>query len=253
MKKPSQLLPAYLRLKAAFHRPKTAAVILAGGQGTRMGTDTTKQLLMLDGKPVLVHTLLAFEKCKMIDELVMVVRPSEKEIIALWCKEYGIQKCRTLVTGGDTRQMSAENGVAAVSSGISYVAIHDAARCLITPEQITRVVLWAYAYHAASAVTTVVDTVKTVNARDFITETIDRKKIRLAATPQVFHLPYYQAAVKLAEEKGVSVTDDNALMELIGQRVKAVDTGYENFKITHPEDILRAETILRKRREDAHE
>lgn len=251
MGKPTDILHGVLRLKALFRHPKTAAILLAGGTGTRMGTETTKQMLPLCGKPVILHTLQAFQACRMIDEIVIVVRPEERVAITLLCQEWGIDKCHALVIGGETRQESAERGLEALSSDVAYIAIHDVARCLIMPSQIARVLTWAYAYHAATAATPVVDTVKTVNQFGFITSTLPRETVWLAATPQVFHLPYYCAAVRYAKEKNLRVTDDNSLMEAIGQRVKVVNTGSENFKITHPEDLIRAEAVLKAREERA--
>ena len=249
MGKPTDAVHGVLRLKTLFRHPKTAAVLLAGGSGTRMGTETTKQMLPLRGKPVILHTLQAFQACRLIDEIVVVTRPEERLAVTRLCQTWGIDKCHALVLGGETRQASAERGLEALSADIAYIAIHDVARCLITPTQIARVLTWAYAYHAATAATPVVDTVKTVNAFGFITSTLPRETVWLAATPQAFHLPYYRAAVRYAQEKGLRVTDDNSLMEAIGQRVKIVDTGCENFKITHPEDLIRAEAVLKAREE----
>lgn len=249
MGKPTDVVHGILRVKTAFRRPKTAAVILAGGMGKRMGSSTTKQMMLLLGKPVIVRTLEAFEACPRIDEIVVAVRPEERIAITLLCEKYGITKCRALVIGGETRQESAVRGLSALSPDVQYIAIHDAARPLITPAQIGRVVTFAYAYRAATAVTPVVDTVKTVNGRGFIEKTIPRDTVRLAATPQVFHRRYYEAAVKYAQDKGVTVTDDNGLMELIGQRVRTVDTGRENIKITEAGDISVAEAILKRRGE----
>ena len=250
MGKPTDVVHGILRVKTAFRRPKTAAIILAGGSGKRMESSTTKQMMPLLGKPVIVHTLEAFEACPRIDEIVIVVRPEERIAITLLCEKYGITKCHALVIGGDTMQESAVRGLSAISDDIRYVAIHDAARPLITPTQISRVVTFAYAYHAATAVTPVVETVKTINSRGFIEATVPRDTVRLAATPQVFHRRYYEAAVKFAQNKGITVTDDNSLMELIGQRVRTVDTGRENMKITEAGDLSVAESILRRRGEN---
>ncbi len=249
MGKPTDVVHGILRVKTAFHRPKTAAIILAGGTGTRMKSATTKQMMLLLGKPVIVRTLEAFEACPRIDEIVVAVRPEERIAITLLCEKYSITKCHALVIGGDTRQESAVRGLSALSDDVQYIAIHDAARPLITPAQIGRVVTFAYAYHAATAVTPVVDTVKIVNNRGFIDKTVPRDTVRLAATPQVFHRRYYEAAVRYAQDKGISVTDDNSLMELIGQRVRAVDTGRENIKITEAGDIPLAEAVLKRRGE----
>jgi 2-C-methyl-D-erythritol 4-phosphate cytidylyltransferase len=247
-----QRINTVLHLRGILPKPYTAAVILAGGSGVRMGSSTPKQLMMLCGKPVFIHTALAFQKCRLIDEIVLVVREEEVAAVKILCQRYGIKKCRAVVTGGETRQESAEHGFEAVSPKAVYVAFHDAARCMVTPSQIRDVALAAYAYRAASAGMRVTDTVKLVNQYGFIEKTVPREDVWLASTPQFFHKAYYGAAIKMAKEKNLDFTDDNALMELIGQRVKMVDTGNENFKITVSGDLDRAELILRRRAEVRH-
>ena len=126
-----------------------------------------------------------------------------------------------------------------------FVAIHDGARCLITPEQIRKVCRAAYRHRAATAACPVTDTVKLANRRGFIDKTLDRDKIFLAQTPQVFHADLYRAA--LANVKDDSLTDDNQLMEKVRHPVRLVDTGKDNLKITTPDDVARATFILAQR------
>lgn len=236
-----------LHRHSLFHHPKTAAVILAGGAGSRFSPATKKQLAMVMGKEVLAHTLCAFEQCRCIDEIVVVAdRDTEADVKQIINRER-IRKCRVVVPGGETRADSARAGYFAVSPGMKYVAFHDAARCLITPKMIGDVANAAYAYGAATASCTVVDTVKRVNRYGFVSEGLNRAELRQVQTPQIFHTVYYRAALAAFDRDPVEITDDNALMERIGQRVKAVDTGRENFKITYPEDLARAEWILRAR------
>ena len=242
-----QRINTVLHLKSILPRPRTAAVILAGGIGKRVGAKQPKQLLMIGDKPLWVHTALAFQRCKAIDEIVLVVRKEDIAQVKMMCYTWKIKKCKAVVAGGATRQESAQKGFRAITSKVAYVAFHDAARCLITPSQIRDVAVAAYAYGAASAATRVVDTVKVANKYGFIDKTIPREEVWLAATPQICNYVYYAAALKMAEEQQVTVTDDNSLMELIGQRVKLVDTGSDNFKITLPSDLARAELILRTR------
>ncbi len=246
---PIQRINTVLHLQRVFPAPRTAAVILAGGSGTRVGADTPKQLISVCDKPVLIHSALAFQKCRLIREIVIVTRAEDCAVVEALCRYYGITKCSRVVPGGTTRQESAALGFGAVSPKSAFVAFHDAARCLVTPAQIRDVALAAYAYGAASAATKATDTVKVVNCYGMIEKTLPRNEIMLAATPQIFNYVYYKAACVAAEEKGTVVTDDNSLMELIGQRVKLVDTGAENFKITVPSDLLRAEAILKLRAE----
>ena len=226
--------------------PPTAAVIVAAGNSVRMGGGTSKQLLELCGIPVLAHTLKAFQRSRMIDEIVVVARPEDHAAIYRLKEEFGITKLTQVVGGGKTRAESVKNGVAAISKHAKYVAIHDGARCLITPDMIRRVLRAAYIHRAATAATTVTDTVKIANKRGFIDKTVDRKQVWLAQTPQVFHADLYHAA--LATAKVQAITDDNQLMEQIGFPVKLVNCGNENLKITTPEDIGRAEDILTRRK-----
>ena len=240
-----------LRFLTGRRRPKTAAVILAAGLGTRMkGTDgRTKQLLTLEGKPLFMHSVLAFDACGYIDELVLVVRKEEFREVRRTLKSYQLKKPLRLTVGGDTRQASARRGLDAISDKMDYIAVHDAARCLITPDMIADVVTAAHASRAASAGTPVTDTVKQVSRDGFVEKTIDRSMLYRAQTPQVFECKLYRAATYVAIERNQAVTDDNMLVELIGQTVKMVDLGAENIKVTTKEDLALARIILRTRAE----
>ena len=241
-----------LRFLTGTKRPKTAAVILAAGLGTRMkGTEgRTKQLLTLDGKPLFMHSVLAFDASPYIDELVLVVRKDEYREVRRILKAYKLKKSLRLISGGDTRQASARRGLDAISDKMEYVAVHDAARCLITSDMIADVVTAAHANRAASAGALVTDTIKRVNKDGYVEKTIDRSTLFRAQTPQVFECNLYRAATYSAIEKNQAVTDDNMLVELIGQTVKMVDCGSENIKVTTKEDLMLARLILRARADE---
>lgn len=226
---------------------KTAAIILAAGNSTRMGKKTNKQFLMLDDTPVLAHTLMAYQQCKMIGQILVVTKPEHFEEIYQMAKKYQITKLTDLVAGGATRQESAKNGMSKLASDIRYVAIADGARCLITPQQITKVCLRAYRYKAASAAHLIADTVKRTTTSGMTRETVDRTNLWQAQTPQIFHTALYQAALYKADEDKFSVTDDNSLVEHLGYRVRMVECGMENIKITTQEDLPLAEAILQYR------
>ena len=228
-------------------RSFVSAVILAGGSGSRMGTDTTKQMLVLDGKPLVVHTLLAFEKSEYVNEIIVVAREEECAEYDAFKAEYGITKLAKTVVGGKTRQESAKNGFDAINEKADYVAIHDAARALITPAQIKDVIMSAYAHGAAIAATPATDTIKYAEGVT-IGETVPREKIWLAQTPQVFRDEIYRAAAYTAEKEGFVATDDASLVENIGKTVYLVDTGTDNFKVTYKTDLLRAEQLLLERK-----
>ena len=225
--------------------PRTAAIIVSAGSSTRMGTKTSKQFLKVNGMPVLAHTLLAFQKARCIDEIVVVARAEDKDLVQTMATKYGIKKLSAITSGGSTRAASVRYGFRKIHPKTRFVAIHDGARCLITPTQIVKVCRAAYRHRAATAATAVTDTVKMANSRGFIAPTIDRSKVFLAQTPQVFHADLYRAALARVEDD--FLTDDNQLMEKIKHPVKLVDLGKDNIKITHPDDIARAEFILSQR------
>lgn len=225
----------------------TAAIILAAGNSTRMGGKINKQLEPLCGIPVLAHTLLAYQKCKLIREIVVVTRPRDFDEVYKIAKKYEICKLTGIVAGGSTRQESAKRGMSKLSEDINYVAIADGARCLITPAQITQVCLRAYLHQAASAAHQVTDTVKRTTSLGMSKETVDRENLWQAQTPQVFHTALYTAALYQADKDGFKVTDDNSLIEHLGYSVRMVECGIQNIKITTPEDLPLAEAILAKR------
>lgn len=225
----------------------TAAVIVAAGNSTRMGTKTNKQFLELHGIPVLAHTLMAYQRCQLIRQIVVVTKPENFETVYQMAKDYGITKLSSLAAGGATRQESAKNGIAKLDPTVRYVAIADGARCLTTPVQIAKVCLKAYRYKAASAAHLIADTVKRTTASGMVKETVDRTNLWQAQTPQIFHTALYQAALYKADEDHYEVTDDNSLIEHLGYQVRMVECGIENIKITTPEDLPLAEAILQYR------
>ena len=243
------LVSGVLRV-ALRRRPRTAGVILAAGSGTRMGGEIPKQFLPVLGVPILIRSVRAFDRCPSIDEIVIVTRESDIKTVEDFCKEYGVSpKLKRVIAGGETRQKSAFLGVEATSKNCRFVAIHDAARCLVTPETVASVMKEAYRHRAATAAYPIADTVKRVDRRGRIRETIDRNELVAAATPQAFDRDYYIAVAAFAEKKETVVTDDNALFEAVGQTVYTVNCGNDNFKVTTPNDLVRAEATLRARGE----
>lgn len=220
-----------------------AAVILAAGVGSRMGADTTKQRLLVGGISVLRRTLLAFEECEDVKSIVIVTREDEVEFAK--SESCGITKLCKIVLGGKVRAESAYNGFKAIPSDSDYVAIHDAARCLVTPEMISRVANDAIKYGAATACARVTDTVKIVDENGFVSATPDRNFVYLASTPQIFSTLLYNRATENIDFSDSSVTDDNMLAERVGVKVYCTDVGTKNIKITMPGDIEYAEYILR--------
>lgn len=227
----------------------TAAIILAGGSGTRMGTDTTKQMLTLAGKPLIVHSLMAFEASDYIDEIILVGKAGELDRYPAMIQEYGITKVTQIVEGGATRQESVLKGFEVVPDKADHIAIHDGARPLITPAQIKAVVLAAYDYKAAAAAAPAKDSVKVANISGMIDYTVDRKTVWLMQTPQVFYGNLFRASIYTAAKDKFEGTDDTQVAEHAGFSTKLVNTGYENIKITTPVDLIIAEAILKQREE----
>lgn len=236
-------------LRVVLHRrPRTACVILAAGSSTRMGGEIPKQFLPVCGVPILIRSLFAFDSCPVIDEIVIVTRESDIQAVRDLCAKYRISgKLKAVIAGGETRQKSAFLGVESTSSPCRFVAIHDAARCLVTSDVIRSVVETAYRRRCATAVYPVTDTIKRVDGLGRIRGTVDRTELCAAATPQAFERDYYIAVAAYAEKKGTVVTDDNALFEAVGQTVYTVDGGSDNFKVTTSSDLIRAEAVIRAR------
>ncbi len=224
----------------------TSAIILAAGSGTRFGGETKKQFVEIGGYTAVQRCALAFEKCNLIDEIIFVGDINE---ISQQLSHLDLKKLSTVVEGGETRQKSALKGFDAISRKSKYVAIHDAARCLITPEIIENTVKAAYKHRAALAAEKAIDTIKVVNSDGYIGKTINRDNVWLAKTPQVFLADMYRVAAYTAEKEGIEATDDSMLCERLGFKIYPVDCGSENIKLTNPIDLYRAIEILKRRGE----
>jgi 2-C-methyl-D-erythritol 2,4-cyclodiphosphate synthase/2-C-methyl-D-erythritol 4-phosphate cytidylyltransferase len=225
--------------------PFVTAIILAAGSGSRMGGAVPKQRLTIHGESILRHTVRAFELAEEINSIVIVSREDE----LVWAKNElsdDFKKIKMIVMGGKTRAESAYLGFCAIGSDSEFVAIHDGARCLVTPEMINTVVRSAYLHSAATAACAISDTLKKVGESGIITDTIPRDGMFSAQTPQVFSRELYAKAVKKLDFSD-AVTDDNMLIERIGGEIFAVNTGKDNIKITTPDDISYAEYILERR------
>ncbi len=239
-----------LRAISGSPHPKnfTSAIIAAAGMSERFGGDTTKQMTELCGKPILVHTLLAYERAECIHEIIIVARRNEIPVWESLCREYGLLKAIKIVPGGLTRQESVMNGLEQVDKRSKFVAIADGARCLTNEDQITAVCRSAYKYKAATAAHRATDTVKIADSKGFIESTPDRNTVWLAQTPQVFKTSLYRSAAYTALKKGFEATDDNSLVEFIKHPIRLVECGAGNIKITTRDDLPVAEAILLERK-----
>lgn len=226
------------------------AVVLAGGSGSRMGQPIPKQYLPLAGKPVLAHTLQAFESCSAVDEVVLVVPPawlSESREIA---QSAAPCKLRAVIPGGETRQESSRLGLAALGDcpDDTVVLVHDAVRPFVTAAIVEECARAAAEHGAADVVVPADDTI--VQGRAGCVETIpDRNLMYRGQTPQGFRLGILRHAHELACANGLAgATDDVRLVLAAGYPVRLVQGDYGNFKLTRPEDLLMAELMMSQRR-----
>jgi 2-C-methyl-D-erythritol 4-phosphate cytidylyltransferase len=222
------------------------AIIVAAGQGTRMGHNIDKIFLEVAGKPVVAHTWAAFEACGDIGEIVLVVRSGMESAFNDLAKVCRFRKPYKCVPGGKERQDSVWNGLQGLSSTAEFVAIQDAARPCTTPELISLTLAAASRTGAAVAAQKVPDTIKESEDGQIISRHLDRSRLWSVQTPQTFRVSIILKALQSVREKGLIVTDDTAACELIGQKVEFVESCQPNPKITVPGDLSYLEILLRK-------
>lgn len=225
---------------------KTLAIIPSAGSGRRMGSKK-KNYLPLLGRPVLAHTLSAFEKS--IVDSVIIVAPLDEigycrdEIV----KKYGFDKVISVISGGKERQDSVYNGLLeARDKGFDIIAVHDGARPLVTADIINETIRAAAAYGGAICAVPVKDTIKEVHCAE-VGRTVPRENLWSVQTPQAFRADFLYRAFEKALAEGFVGTDESSLVERLGEAVKVVRGSYENIKITTEEDMPAAECILRNR------
>lgn len=248
------------------------AVVLAAGQGKRMGAKVAKQYLTIAGRPVLAHALAAFEKSPLIDAIVLVVG-DEGQIS--YCKKeivdaYKFQKVDIITTGGKERYDSVWRALCAIQNGgqahgggnadgglpasarEGFVFIHDGARPVVTQEILERCLDAAERYGACVAAMPVKDTIKIADEQGFTRYTPRRDLVWMMQTPQTFSFPLVYEAYRRMEEgraqwekEGLRITDDAMVVEtFLERKVKLVKGSYENIKVTTPEDLKLAELFL---------
>ena len=221
---------------------KAYVILLAAGKGLRAGLKQNKMFAQLAGRTPLEYSLRACKKAGCFENAVIV------------CQECEMQKARRIAgrlfphaiyaVGGVTRQESAYAGLRALPADADIVAIHDGARCFITPELIVRCVQSCEIYGSGVAGRRCTDTVKTIDAADYFVHTLNRDEIILVETPQVFRRAEIAEAYEAAFRDGFTGTDDAGLMERIGKPVRLVESREENFKLTIPHDFIRGERQL---------
>lgn len=223
-----------------------SAIILAAGSALRMG-GINKQLAELDGVPVFIRSALSFNASDLVEEIIIACPENDSERFAQLARAHGVTKLKCVVAGGATRAISVQKALEEVSDGCGYIAIHDGARPLITTADINRVLLDAQKYGAAIAAAPATDTVKTAEG-GFVEATPDRSRLYYAQTPQAFSKQLYLDCLKRLGAQAEQLTDDSALIERCGGKVRLTEITVCNMKITRPEDIAAAEAIYRNRK-----
>jgi len=220
-----------------------SAIIVAAGSSERMGFD--KLFALVSGKPVIAHTIAAFENTKCVDEIVLVGRAdSISELRKLVGKP---SKVKQIIEGGAQRSDSVRAGLDEIDEKSDFVAVHDAARPMITPEKITRVFDAARTNGAATLAEPINDTLKRADGDLTVTGPVDRTGVYAMQTPQVFEKKLLIEAYDLVAKKNLSVTDEVSAVELLERKIVLVPNHDFNFKITYPRDLPLAEFVLIQR------
>ena len=221
------------------------AIIAAAGAGTRMASDRPKQFLLLAGTPVIFHTLKVFEQCDSIDEVIVVLPAEQTAAFLEMAGRHGLRKLARVVPGGTTRADSVKRGLIAVrAASANVVAVHDGVRPFVTVDEIENVVDAAESDGAAILVGRVTDTIKQISG-DSVVQTLERRELRRALTPQCFRYELLRKAYDQADVNDPTLTDESALVEKIGAPVTIIEGSSRNIKITTPEDLLIAEAFFR--------
>ena len=222
-----------------------SAIIVAAGSSQRMGFD--KLLALLGDKPVLVHTLDAFEQTKSVDEIILVARAERVAELQELVRHSQFRKVREVVAGGAQRQDSVRAGLERLRAEATHVAVHDAARPLVMPEQIERVFALAREHGAAALAEPITDTLKRADENRFVTGSVSREGLYAMQTPQIFSRELLVAAYADVAAKNLSVTDEVSAVEHLGAKVVLVPNTELNIKITYPRDLLLAQSALTRR------
>ena len=242
------------------------AIIVAAGDSRRMGFD--KLFAALAGKPVIAHTIRAFERANSVDGIIVVAREDRRDEINTIVRNEKFKKIRSIIPGGKRRQDSVRAGLDHLQSTARYVAVHDAARPLVTPKQIERLFQQCQIHGAAALAEPINDTLKRADlaavaasakaaAAPFdsrsgqvllVTESVDRQEVYAMQTPQMFERALIDEAYRAVYAENILVTDEVSALERLGRKITLVLNDDFNFKITYPRDLPLAEFVLAQRR-----
>ncbi len=221
--------------------PKYIVLIPCAGSGSRFKSELPKQYHKIAGKTVLDWTILAFSKVELISEIVIVANKDDR-LITDYVNKYA--KVKVIFEGGETRAQTVINGINYLyCDDNDWILVHDAARCCISPHDISKLISnLDTSLTGGILAKKTVDTIKFVETNHLVSRTIDRKYIFQAQTPQMFRSGILKTALSVADT--ANITDEASAVEMMGKQVEVVEADHFNLKITFPEDILLAETIL---------
>ncbi len=221
---------------------KYYAIIVAAGSGSRMHSVVPKQFLLLNGIPVLMHTINAFHNCQAQPRIIVVLSPDSHDYWNELCAEHNFNVPHQLVSGGETRFHSVKNGISLIEEDDAIIAVHDAVRPLITKEIIDESYECAIQYGNAIVAIKSRDSVRQIKNNRSIS--LIRDEIYLIQTPQTFQAAQLKKAYQQPYVAGF--TDDASVVEQTGVNINLISGSYQNIKITFPEDIAIAEFLLKQ-------
>ncbi len=213
-----------------------------------MGFD--KLFAVIAGEPVIAHPIRAFERATSVDEIVVVAREDRHDEIRKISRDRGFKKVLSIVPGGERRQDSVRAGLDRINRDAKYVAVHDAARPLITPKQIERAFAQCRVHGAAALAQPVNDTLKRADADLLVVGSVDRHQMYAMQTPQIFERKLLEDAYRAVYAENILVTDEVSAVERLGYKVALVLDDDLNLKITYPRDLPVADFIIRDRAKD---
>jgi 2-C-methyl-D-erythritol 4-phosphate cytidylyltransferase len=210
-----------------------------------MGSSTSKQFLLLDNRPILVHTLQVFQECRPVDGIYLVVNHRDLPLIQEEILEtYHFSKIMKLVIGGRLRQDSVRNGLEAIDESCDVVIIHDAARPFVSPAFVEKSIFLMEMFDAVIPAIPARDTIKVISKEGFVLKTLERDALWHIQTPQTFKYDLIAKAYREGMAKKLCGYDDSTFIEHLGKKVKVIEGSPYNIKITTPEDLLIARGIL---------
>ena len=222
-----------------------SAIIVAAGSSRRMGFN--KLFAVIAGKPAIAHSVRAFERASSVTEIIIVACEDRHDEIRKIAADESFNKVRSIIGGGERRQDSVRVGLENVGPDARYVAVHDAARPLVTPEQIKRVFERCEMHGAAALAEPISDTLKRADIDLVVTDSVDRHQLYAMQTPQIFERAWIEEAYRDVYAKKVSMTDEVSAVERLGRKVFLLPNDDFNFKITYPRDLPLAEFVLKQR------